>query len=70
MKAIMIVILLTLVGCAVKPVAPQRFDTRASDYRLELMIKCGEVANLLGDGDSAMANKLYGQCLYDMNLTI
>lgn len=70
MKAMMIVILLTLVGCAAKPSAPETFDSRASEYRLELMVKCGEVAAMLGDGDQAMADKLYGQCLYDMNLTI
>lgn len=71
MKGIVpIAILLTLLGCAVQQGRNETFDSRASEYRLELMVKCGEVAAMLGDGDQAMADKLYGQCLYDMNLTI
>lgn len=50
MKATMIVILLTLVGCATQPPARVN-DTRWSDYVHDTMIECGEVAAKIADGN-------------------
>jgi len=71
MKGIVpIAILITLLGCAVHAGRSETFDRRGSDYRNEIMMKCGEVAGMLGDGDPELADKLYGRCLFDMNVTI
>lgn len=69
MKAIMIVILLALVGCAVKP-ALRAHDTRWSDDIRETIMQCGVVAGKIADGDDILADRLFNQCLRDMNVTI
>lgn len=68
MKALVIVLMLTLVGCATKSVRPT--DTNWSDYIHDVMLQCGVVAGQLGAGDDKLADALYNQCLRDMNATL
>lgn len=69
MKVAMLMLVLTLVGCASKE--PQRVnDTRWSDYVHETMMGCGTVAGKLAGGNDALSNALYNQCLRDMNVTL
>lgn len=71
MKGIVpITILLALLGCAAKAGYNPPYDTRAADYRRVIMIQCGEIATTLSEGDPVLADKLYGMCLFDQNLTI
>lgn len=70
MKVAMLMLVLTLVGCATKQEAQRSTDTRWSDYVHETMLKCGVVAGKIADGDGVLADVLYNQFLRDMNLTL
>jgi len=70
MKVAMLMLVLTLVGCATKQEAQRSTDTRWSDYVHDTMIQCGVVAGKIADGDGVLADVLYNQCLRDMNLTL
>lgn len=70
MKMLLVVLMLTLVGCASKQEQPRVYDTQWSDFNGDIMLECGEVAGKLAEGDDKMAEALYNQCLFEMGTTI
>lgn len=72
MKMLLVVLMLTLIGCASKQEqpTPRAYDTQWSDFNGDVMLECGKVAGKMAEGDDSLAEAIYNQCLIQMGATI